>query len=335
MGEIHYWLQEESSKNFGDYLTEYILKKIFRSEYCAIDSLHLIGSVIGPHYIDNYIGDGEKKRVAFWCCGLRNDEGLNLPQKNNCYFLGVRGPLTLRALQLHPSTAIGDPGLLLPTVFNCNELKNNGDKLLIPHILDDRGNKELINITGCNQILRPKIKNTMKAIDEFLERLLSADFALCGSLHAAIVRAAYYKPFAFWDSGNIDIPFKWQDFASSTNINCLFAKNLSEGEAFWLTNRQNLKVPPLWPMLAVSPLHVSGEIFIKAVKIDLDRHGYSILDKKVDYSQIEAYLNVTKGALSTDLKKFREAPNKPPSLKSEKKSFNLFKKIRKIFLSKE
>ena len=38
--------------------------------------------------------------------------------------------------------------------------------------------------------------------------IVAAEFVLAGALHAAVVACAYDVPFAYYDSGDIDLPFK-------------------------------------------------------------------------------------------------------------------------------
>jgi hypothetical protein len=99
-----------------------------------------------------------------------------------------------------------------------------GRTICIPHIHEPKPHDELLRLSGAELILSPEIDASEDALRDLLDKIASAEFVLTGSLHGAIIACAYKRPFAFWDSGHVDVPFKWEDFARSVNIPAIFAK---------------------------------------------------------------------------------------------------------------
>ena len=198
--------------------------------------------------------------------------------------LAVRGPLTRSALRLGKTVPVGDPALLLPALHRAAGLwqRGGGQNLIVPHFHDKRSDTELLGLTGCCEVLRPNIPNDLTAISEFIDVVAAADFVLCGAMHAAIVAAAYGRPFAFWDSGDIDLPFKWLDFAASIGIPCAFHPNLTTARAHYETAvAPAIRIPVMWPLLVASPLPVRPDAFANVVAMDVARHGLAALEPDI------------------------------------------------------
>ncbi len=270
---VKYWLQDEPTQNFGDYLSEYLLHRLFMHVMPTEQTVRIIGSCID----DMFLPPGE--RVLFWGCGLREPGGLSETSRPAAELLSVRGPLSRSDLRLGMATPIGDPGLLLPFLHAPDRTRRGtGRSLLIPHYHDKRSDSALLELSGCDVVLRPNISDTLTAIDDFLNRLAEAEFVLGGSMHAVIAAAAYGVPFGFWDSGEIDLPFKWKDFAASIGIPCRFHRTLAPArDSYEQEVATTLTIPPLWPMLAVAPFPVRPDIFVRALSADVARHGTNVL----------------------------------------------------------
>ena len=179
---------------------------------------------------------------------------------------------------------VGDPALLLPALHRAAGLwqRSGSQNLIVPHFHDKRSDTELLALTGCCEVLRPNIPNDLTAISEFIDIVAAADFVLCGAMHAAIVAAAYGRPFAFWDSGDIDLPFKWQDFAASIGIPCAFQPDLTTARAYYETAvGPAIRIPVMWPLLVASPLPVRPDAFANVVAMDVVRHGLAALEPDV------------------------------------------------------
>ncbi len=270
---VKHWLQDEPTQNFGDYLSPYLLRRLFMHVTPTEQTVRIIGSCID----DMFLPPGE--RVLFWGCGLREPGGLSETARPRAELLSVRGPLSRSDLRLGASTPTGDPGLLLPFLHAPDERRRGtAGSLLIPHYHDARSDAALLELSGCDVVLRPNIIDSLSAIDDFLDRLAEADFVLGGSMHAVIAAAAYGVPFGFWDSGEIDLPFKWEDFAASIGVGCRFHRTLGDArDSYERSVAAAVTIPPLWPMLAVAPFPVRPDIFVRVLSADVARHGTDVL----------------------------------------------------------
>jgi glycosyltransferase involved in cell wall biosynthesis len=294
---IRYWLQGQSIQNFGDFLTEFLLERLFLPYGMKARAFHLIGSCIDDVFFDDPLKQGSidtpeeyaARRVVFWGCGIRKPGGLSDENRQRAEILAVRGPLTRSALMLGNSVPLGDPAFLLPAIHQPTH-SHSGKTICIPHFNDKRSDSEIIALSGCDSILRPNMPNNRDRLLHFIDSIVAADFVLASSLHGAIVAAAYNRPFAFWDSGCTDLPFKWMDLAELVSIPCKFAKTLKEGVELYSSDiSPNYKRPKLWPLLTSAPFVVRSEALIRVLRYDLQQQKNTSLEN--DLNQILAYLN--------------------------------------------
>jgi len=267
---ITYWLKGHAIQNFGDMLSEKLFDGLKRRSLVNwmqgrmigdYDVVHLIGSCISNYHIAKdleYVRGAGGKRIAFWGCGLRSNEPLRPDLMAHCMFLGVRGPLTRDVLGLPKNVALGDPGLLMPSVYTPTLCEAFADKTIcVPHFLEIKSDDDLLAMSRCQMILRPNLSSSQESIPRFIDALVSARFILAGALHAAIVACAYGRPFAYFDSGYIDVPFKWADFAASIAMPCRFVKTVEEGAYVFQRQSDGCRMPPLADLLACAPFRPS------------------------------------------------------------------------------
>lgn len=290
-----YWLKGEPVQNFGDYLTELLVDRLFYGVGLPGNAVYIIGSTIDDGLLPPQpVADGEKsipRATIFWGCGLRHERGLSDQGRERSRILAVRGPLSRSALKLGIRVPIGDPALLLPALYQPQIRPSlSGKKVLVPHFTDQRSDSELLSLSGCDVVLRPNIEASLSAITDFIDNLVSADFVLAGALHAAIVAGAYKRPFGYWDSGQIDIPFKWHDFSASVEIPCAFHKTADSASTHYESEiRDKLRIPPLLPLLAAAPFPVRQTPLIRVALMDFHRHGEDVVSLPIDVS-VEASL---------------------------------------------
>lgn len=270
---LRHWRKGAAEQNFGDYLSEFLFTTVATHPRVEADVFHLVGSVIAPSFIETDLKStvgGAQGWVAFWCCGARSAAPLPAPLLDRCLFFGVRGPRTREALGLPRDTVLGDPGLLLPLLHApAISPVTVGKTLCMPHIFDQRPEAELLAMSGADIIVRPQIEGSEAALRDIVDQIASASFVLTASLHGAVIAAAYRTPFAFWDNGELDVPFKWEDFSASIEIDCAFARSVAEGAALYgeRTSRQ-IRLPRLAPILAVCPYAPRPALLVRALAYD-------------------------------------------------------------------
>jgi hypothetical protein len=79
---ITYWLENQPLQNFGDFLTEFLARALFRYPKVEADAFHLIGNVLDDALVQQDLsrtGGIRTGRAAFWCCGVRSEQGLTPP----------------------------------------------------------------------------------------------------------------------------------------------------------------------------------------------------------------------------------------------------------------
>ena len=234
---LNYFVRGKDVQNFGDYLTEIMAYEMLTSARMEADMFLLVGSVISANHVRHLLLDTAGQRsgsVVFWGCGVRNSTPLPAQLTRNWHFCSVRGPLTRDVLQLPADTVLGDPGLLAP-LFHTPQPNpaTLGKSICIPHVHDPKPHSELLAMSGCDAIISPECPSTQAGVREVLDKIASADFVLTGSLHGAIIACAYGRPFAFWNTGHVDAPFKWRDFAQSVSISEQFATDLADGRRLY------------------------------------------------------------------------------------------------------
>lgn len=280
---ISYWLKNQTSQNYGDFLSELFVAAFTAgadepeagTPVAPYEVIHLIGSVINWHHISNALSHtsfGPGVPLAYWGCGMR-DRGTIDPQiLARCAFHGVRGPLTRAGLGQPEETVIGDPGLLLPLLHTPRPHILAGRALCIPHFHEPLNDAQLLKKTGADAILRPNLPPDPEACLDMIDAIAGAGFVLAGALHAAITAAAYGVPFAYLQTGFLDVPFKWADFAASAGFPVQFEKTVAKGGRLYETKiRPNLRLPRLEPILRVAPLHVPRDILERASAQDAAR----------------------------------------------------------------
>jgi glycosyltransferase involved in cell wall biosynthesis len=270
---VQYWLKSEVAQNFGDYLTQFFVQELFYRFGTDASNIHIIGSVI----CDMFIASGQEgtspksNPVIFWCCGLRDAKSLAEENRSNATILSVRGPLSGSELRLGARVPQGDPAFLLPALHSLRPIKEFQHRTIcIPHFHDNRSDEVLRKLSGCDLVLRPNIANNPTEIRLFIDAIGSSEFVLSAAMHGALTAAAYGIPFAFWDNGQIDLPFKWKDVAALLQISPKFCTEINAAREHYETQiRPVMKVPSLWESLAVAPLLLRPSGLLKVLRYEL------------------------------------------------------------------
>ena len=279
---LSYWLKGQEEQNFGDLLSELLLESFRETRGRSpgrltpahdFDVVHLIGSVISDHHIASDLAHARampEQPIVFWGCGLRAGKPPRRALARHCRFLGVRGPLSRDILKLPADTPCVDPGLLAPILRRARRASRRATvSLCVPHFLEPRDDADLLDQTKADRIARPNISMARPDLIDLIDLISGADFVLAGALHAAIVAAAYGVPFAYFDSGKIDVPFKWRDFSASIQVPTLFARSVAEGKTLYAERTQpNLRLPPLVPLLDCAPFRAPKGLLDRAGAFD-------------------------------------------------------------------
>jgi Polysaccharide pyruvyl transferase len=279
---IMYWLKGHNNLNFGDALTDWLTQHITLGPRIQAARYRLIGSTIDDLSIRSDLeGLEPEARIIFWCCGMREAVPLSPNLRSRIDIFGVRGPLTRDLLGLQPETPLGDPGLLLPLTVTSRKTEAKYT-LCIPHISDSKCPRQLLQESGADRYLSPVIE-AGSDVTQLVSQIANASFVLSGSLHGAIVAAAYDVPFAFWDTSYIDIPFKWRDFATCIGVPTVFVRDVAEGkDAFEYLYRGKIAKPPLYPMLDACPFYVRPSILVRALRQDAGTSGSALDPNEIE-----------------------------------------------------
>ena len=313
---IIWWLKGEPRQNFGNYLTDFLWKSLGGDIRVRGDAYRLIGSTICDGIILGdlqALGKWDNGRVVFWCCGTRDETPPQPEFLERSVFCGVRGPLSRDALKLPASTVLGDPALVLPLLYKPKPSeRTNGKTVCVPHFHDRKSDEDLLARTKADVIVRPAIANSPEALTGILDEIASAEFVLAGSLHAAIVAAAYDVPFCYMDDGHLDVPFKWRDFSASMDIGTFLVDRVAEGRRLYdECIRPRLRKPLLFPILAAAPFRVRREHLMAAALHDVQGSSKS---GAIDVEAFSKYLDLVEAVDSATSVKLAELETKYETL---------------------
>lgn len=289
---LKFWSSELEKWNFGDALTVLLYEEIFYDIPTSASEVRIIGSTLSDGFVPRHSidegsikwRDGHETKAIFWGCGLREDNSLSGSSQSVIDILAVRGPRSASSLRLGADVAIGEPGLLTPIFYSPINNRQFLDKTVcVPHYNDKNSDHVLSEQTQCDLVLRPNIEKNINAVKGFIDSIVSAEFVLCGSLHAAVIALAYGKPFAFWDTGEIDLPFKWKDFADLVGIPTIFVKDIAEARIIYREKIvKKILFPSLWKLLIRSPFLIRPDALLKVFYYELSK----IMKKKVPIEAI-------------------------------------------------
>lgn len=289
-----FWSSDTALWNYGDALSVFLVDELIYDFFPYSARTHIIGSVIFDGILQDPDANaaGLKRslyedrdiKAVFWGCGIRNPASLSSDLYSSVEFLAVRGPISASDLRLGGTVPQGDPALLLPALYKPRRSPKFFDKsVCVPHYNDSRTDEEILAISGCDLVLRPAVKKDRASIKAFIDAVCSARFVLAGAMHAAVTAAAYGVPFGFWDSGNIDIPTKWEDMASLLGISCAFFETVDAATEFYQREIASaIAIPSLWPLICVAPGFIKTAGMLKVLKYEMERStGKSFED--IDY----------------------------------------------------
>lgn len=220
-----YWTEV---KNFGDYLSPYIVSKLSDSEILhkngALSVLNYIKCLIRyPHLIHKFVAPFQKNLLAagsvlnisnsksiIWGSGFMNRDD----RFYGGYASAVRGLLSERKMVEMGGMrcgVYGDPGLLLPLIYH-PDIEKTYKVGIIPHWRET--DWFLANFPE-RHIIDLRTDNVEAVVDD----ILSCENILSTSLHGLIVSHSYGIPALWIKRGYINTDgFKFEDYFSSVDI---------------------------------------------------------------------------------------------------------------------
>lgn len=206
-----YW-RPDVGDNVGDYISKVVyhwcLKKYGLKQYSLkTKRISLIGSVL------SFVGGG---KTTVWGSGLMNAESvsaiLNPYKMVKLDIRSVRGPKTYEVLMnngIQCADTFGDPGILMPLIYQSKAIKQKGKVLIIPH-----QSRYSYYAERYDNVINTYTKDYKAFIDE----IVSSEKVISSSLHGIILAESYGVPAIFLN----DYPgskFKYDDYYQSTGRN--------------------------------------------------------------------------------------------------------------------
>ena len=276
---IWYWREEKKDINFGDYLSVVLLKKFgyksVKYHYAKLlkilDKYDFCLLVIGSELHKNCVDESDVRKLYIWGQGKGRGEFFDIekePYVNKVKIFAVRGPHTIRQLNLSTKTPIGDPGFLLPLFFKIKRDPSKYKITYIPHHTNrDEANIKMREV-GAERYV--DIMCSRRAFWSKLKEIISSSFVLTNSLHAAIICHAYGVPWALClaKGHKLNMPDKWKDFFEFLNIEDQgkAVRNYVEGQKWWEDVGSNAKIRDLLPLLESFPLPIKDKKVLEIIE---------------------------------------------------------------------
>lgn len=217
------------SINFGDQLNPYIINyflefypekyQIFNDrlgihEYLKESHMMMLGSILNE----------ANKNTTVIGAGFPSFNSRCIEEPN---FISVRGKLTLaRVNELYGKNDIyiGDPGILMPKIYNSSQDKKY-DIGIIPHIIDEDLVYKYFNEYSRKSGKRIKIislkcnddKNDLNDLERIIDEINSCHLTISSSLHGLIISHSYNIPSLWVEFSDrvIGNGFKFRDYFSA------------------------------------------------------------------------------------------------------------------------
>jgi coenzyme F420-reducing hydrogenase beta subunit len=265
---VWYWREEKREVNYGDYITEVLLRgfghkpvaySLAKDLGLRLDScLLVIGSELHRQMIDHL----RVSTVHVWGQGKGHGDPFDMQQEPYCSKVrihAVRGPHTLKQLNLDEDMPMGDPGLLLPLVMRIKKDPGQHKVSYIPHWSNRYSAREKLPEIGAERVV--DVMCQRRGFKAKVTEVVSSSFVLTNSLHTAIVCEAYGTPWALClPAGHeLNFPDKWRDWFEYLGVADYAAQGYKDGLEWWQRNRSKATVHTE-PLLNAFPLSIVGGI---------------------------------------------------------------------------
>lgn len=229
--------------NFGDLISPVILREMCGVEPVRV-SANFRGKVLGAGSILN----AARPDDVVWGSGSIQDRPLD---GRGITFSAVRGPRTRALVTGDVPERFGDPGILMPMIYEPKQGDHRYEVALVPHYKD----KDVLTMNDSNVVeIDIEDTNWKRTID----LIVACDVVVSSSLHGIIVAEAYGIP-AVWVQPTDRLKggaFKFHDYYEGTNRDA----RLADWHAGLVATVASALAPPILdtaPLLASRPFLTS------------------------------------------------------------------------------
>lgn len=248
-----FWWNGKGGRNFGDALSRFVVR--------AVTGRAVVRGEEGP----KLVAIGSVLRLAtpgdiIWGAGLSR------PSEVSCGLdiRAVRGPMTrAEALrQGRPCPEVyGDPGLLVPRIWDTSGVKKDIDVGVLPHFVDQERAKQLSPGAHMIDVLAP--------VPDVIREVARCKLLYSSSLHGVITAEALGVP-AIWveySDGVIGGGFKFRDYYASTGRKAPAALDW-RGRADPSPTRDpiDIEIPDLDALVRACPGGTNGPVDLKSLR---------------------------------------------------------------------
>lgn len=266
---IWYWREERKRVNFGDYIAEILMKKFgYKTvNYSNARLLNILSNydfcllIIGSELHKDMVDWLDIPELYIWGQGKGHGEFFDIRSElytRKVKIFAVRGPHTIRQLNLNEQTPLGDPALLMPMFFKIGGNPSQYKITYIPHWTNRKDWDVKKDKLGAERFV--DVMCSRRRFFSKLNEIVSSKFVLTNSLHTAIICHAYETPWALClaDGDELNFPDKWRDFFEFLGIDnkARIVKNYTEGLEWWCDVGSKAKIRDLLPLLDSFPLPI-------------------------------------------------------------------------------
>jgi len=269
---IWHWREERKNINFGDYIIEVLLKEFgYKTvNYCNARSLDNLSSysfcllIIGSELHKSMVDWLKVPELYIWGQGKGHGEFFDIrnePYSSKVKIFAVRGPYTVRQLNLDERIPLGEPALLMPVFFEVRRNPSQYKITYIPHWTNRNNWEGKKDKLGAERFV--DIMCTRRRFWSKLTEIVSSKFVLTNSFHTAVICHAYGTPWAFClaDGDELNFPDKWKDFFEFLGIEQepVAVRNYTEGLQWWHNTGSKANMRDLLPLLNSFPLPIKDK----------------------------------------------------------------------------
>jgi succinoglycan biosynthesis protein ExoV len=199
-----------NENNFGDQLNTWLWDQLIPGALDDDESTAFVG--IGT-LINDRLPLRTKNAHLRIIFGTGVGYGKGVPQIDDSYKIYcLRGPLSAQALGVENKFALTDGAILIRKVYNFNSEKRYKFSYMPHHNTDGKGWPLVCERLGFGYI------NPRWSIEKVLSCISQSEVILAEAMHGAIIADCFRIPWIPVISHSTILPFKWQDWCQSMNV---------------------------------------------------------------------------------------------------------------------